>query len=67
MHGPKVHYNGAKLAEIAFYVAASIFNNECTCVLHIIQLLIIDVGPSSLKFHEKFHFQRISIASIKAQ
>ena len=46
----KKHYIGAKIVETAFYITASIFNDECTNILHGMQLLNLEIGPSVLKF-----------------
>ncbi|CAK9813129.1 Transposable element Tcb2 transposase [Anthophora plagiata] len=64
---PKVHYSGAKIVEIASYIAASIFNDGYTSVLKIMQLLNLESGLSALQFSENLDSQRISIANIRAQ
>ncbi|KOC58783.1 hypothetical protein WH47_00030, partial [Habropoda laboriosa] len=64
---PKVHYSGAKIVEIASYIAASIFNDGYTSALKIMQLLNLEIGLSALQFSENLDSQRISIANIRAQ
>ena len=61
----KVHYSDAKIVEIASYVAASIFNDEYTSVLYVMQYLNLEIGQRELKFAEKLDFEGISIANIK--
>lgn len=64
---PKVHYSGAKVVEIASYIAASIFNDGYTSILYMMQLLNLVIGPSALQCTEKLDSQRISIANKRAQ
>lgn len=58
---PKVHFSGAKIVEIASYIVASIFDDEYTSVLQMMQLLNLTIGPSVLQLSENLDAYRISI------
>lgn len=64
---PKVHYSGAKVVEIASYIAACTFNDGYTNILNMMQLLNLVIDPNALQYCDKLDFERISIANKRAQ
>lgn len=64
---PKVLSSGAKIVEIASYIAASIFNDGYTNVLLMMQVLNLTIGPNALRIVQNLDTRRVSIANIRAQ
>lgn len=64
---PKVLSSGAKIVEIASFIAASIFNDGYTNVLLMMQVLNLTIGPNALRTVEELDTRRVSIANARAQ
>lgn len=64
---PKVTSSGAKIVEIATYIACSVFNDGYENVLLIMQQLNLKIGPNAQRMCEEQDKARITIADIRAE
>ncbi|KZC13882.1 hypothetical protein WN55_06207 [Dufourea novaeangliae] len=64
---PKVTSSGAKIVEIATYIALSIFNDGYDNVLLMMQIMNLKIGLNAHQACQNFDTQRITAAKLRAQ
>lgn len=64
---PKVTSSGAKIVEIATYIATNIFNDGYNNILLTMQIMNLTIGPNAQQACQKWDTDRITIANLRAQ